>query len=238
MVPTTRATLRTPFQSVLEALEATDDDSNIRHAFEQNGISTVEDVLDLPKQDLRALTFTTNETVDDEVVESEPKTLKLVEANRILLVRQWFQAQDDASDSVFDLLDAETLKTFRRISVQSAPRAFGASTQGSDNNDNDDDTIQTVAAVATHRPSTLVADFRRGVKRDMSAFADYKDAKKWNVWYRSFVATARAQGLSNVLDRSYVPVTQEEAALFTMEVGYLWAVFTKVLKEPRAAKLV
>ena len=47
-----------------------------------------------------------------------------------------------------------------------------------------------------------------------------------------------AQGLSNVLDCSYIPVTQEEAALFTMEVGYLWAVFTKVLKEPRAAKLV
>ena len=81
-------------------------------------------------------------------------------------------------------------------------------------------------------------EFKKGIKRDITAFTTFKDKKSWNQWYRSFTAIADAQGLGNVLNPSYKPVTPEEQALFGVLQSYAFAVFTTHLREPQAAEIV
>ena len=81
-------------------------------------------------------------------------------------------------------------------------------------------------------------EFKKGIKRDITAFTTFKDKKLWNQGYRSFTAIADAQGLGNVLNPRYKPVTPEEQARFGVLQSYAFAVFTTHLREPQAAEIV
>ena len=72
----------------------------------------------------------------------------------------------------------------------------------------------------------------------MKDFKTYREKKQWNTWYRTFVATARAQGLNNVLDPNYTPTTDDEKALFDVSEEYTFAVLSQCLQESQAADLV
>jgi hypothetical protein len=60
-----------------------------------------------------------------------------------------------------------------------------------------------------------------------SQFEKYHD-----IWHWSFVNQARAQDVSEVLDSTYVPVTQDDINLFTEKQKFVYAVLeTKVLTD-------
>jgi hypothetical protein len=86
----------------------------------------------------------------------------------------------------------------------------------------------TPAASSTHARDA-VADFKRGIKRDPSQFPTLKDEKQWDNWDRTNRAQARAQGVEQILDSSYVPTTTEDKALFEVKQMYMFAVFEKTL---------
>jgi hypothetical protein len=56
--------------------------------------------------------------------------------------------------------------------------------------------------------------FKRGIKRDFSAFPTFKDEKNNDQWHRTFTNVARAQDLSDVLNPQYVPQTTAAYNLF------------------------
>jgi len=51
-------------------------------------------------------------------------------------------------------------------------------------------------------PITPAAHFRRGIKKDPSSFPTLKEEKFNDAWHRSFVSQARAQDVSEVLDKN------------------------------------
>jgi hypothetical protein len=63
------------------------------------------------------------------------------------------------------------------------------------------------AASSVGDPRDPVADFKRGIKRDPSQFPTLKGEKQWDNWDRTNRAQARAQGVEQILDSSYVPTT-------------------------------
>ena len=133
----------------------------------------------------------------------------------------------------FSVLTAETLQAHRR-SVAHAPLAQEPTA-------NAESTATDVSAPdATTDPTKLspADEFRKGIKRDITVFKPLKEKKQWNQWHRSFQATARAQGLGNVLNPTYQPFTVEEQALFDLLQDYTFAVFTSCLHEAQAANLV
>ena len=71
---------------------------------------------------------------------------------------------------------------------------------------------------ASAAPSALspVDEFKKSIKRDPKAFRAFKDRCQWNPWHRSFVATARAQGLFHTPDPTFSPALSEEQALSDM----------------------
>jgi len=51
----------------------------------------------------------------------------------------------------------------------------------------------------------LLAEFNKGIWRDPNSFPEIKAIELWDNWQRVFVATAQAQGVSDVLNPKYVP---------------------------------
>ena len=81
-------------------------------------------------------------------------------------------------------------------------------------------------------------DWKKGIKRDMSIFKELKRVKDWDQWDTQFRADVATQGLSRVLDNTFVPKTYEDRTLFQQQQYYLYAVFVRVLKTDKGKAIV
>ena len=57
-------------------------------------------------------------------------------------------------------------------------------------------------------------EWKKGIKHDMSIFQEMKRTKEWKQWDTQFCADVTTQGLSNILDLSYIPATYDDKMLF------------------------
>ena len=76
---------------------------------------------------------------------------------------------------------------------------------------------------------SALSDFKRGIKRDPALFATFKDDSRWEAYHRTLLSQASAQGVENVLDKSYKPRTPDEADLFDEQQKYMYSVFERTL---------
>ena len=81
-------------------------------------------------------------------------------------------------------------------------------------------------------------EFRRGIKRDKSHYADLKDDKYFNSWNRGFVATAHTHHTHFILDEKYCPVTPDEKTVFKEIQVFMFAVLEEHLKTSKGKALV
>jgi hypothetical protein len=84
----------------------------------------------------------------------------------------------------------------------------------------------------------LVADFRKGIKRDPSLFPSLKHIDNWPTLKRETMAQAFAQDIVNVFNLKYTPWGSEEKDLFTLQLYYIYAIFCSNLKTGFRQKLV
>ena len=89
--------------------------------------------------------------------------------------------------------------------------------------------VSTPTMVANSQKRDPVIEFKRGIKRDITAFTALKEDKQWDAWDRNTIAQARAQDVSEVLDPLYHPKTETDVALFDEKQKYMFAVFEKNL---------
>ena len=76
---------------------------------------------------------------------------------------------------------------------------------------------------------TPVELFRRGIKRDPTAFTTLKTEQGWDQWNRNTRAVTRAQGCGEVLDETYTPVSTDEIEVFAEKQIYMFSVFIKTV---------
>ena len=207
-----------PLEYVLQTvLGDTDEYHPYRQAMEAAGATTIDDLLDLTEAQLSRISW--------EDGEGGFASLPIAKINTILSIQSWYRTQEDNDDAVFLALTADTLKAHRRELAKHVPSPTASSSR--------------VATASTASAKLSPADeFKKGIKRDMNAFKPFREKKYWNQWYRGFQATAKAQGLGNVLDPKYQPTTPDEQALFDVLQDYTFAVFTACLFEHQAANLV
>ena len=96
-------------------------------------------------------------------------------------------------------------------------------------------TPQSTAAVTT--TSSPSSAFKKGNKRDMSLYPDLKDITHYSSWKLAFDALAHKDELGNVLDEGYKPSKADED-VFNLQKQWLFAVFTKTLKDPTAKDIL
>jgi len=76
----------------------------------------------------------------------------------------------------------------------------------------------------------LVANFKKGIKRDASLYPVLKDQRQWNNWQRSMLAQAHAHDIQDVFDPGYEPQDDEQERLFTEKNKFAYAVLNRVVQ--------
>ena len=93
-------------------------------------------------------------------------------------------------------------------------------------------------SVASESYITL-SNFKKGIKRDASAYPIFKNERYYNTFIRHFKATAKAQGLNSLMDPSFTPGSDEcEQQLFQDQQDFLYSVLISSLKTDFSEALV
>ena len=84
----------------------------------------------------------------------------------------------------------------------------------------------------------VVADFKKGIKRDPSLFPTLKHIDNWPTFKRETLALAHAQDVVDVFTPKYKPRSSEEKELFILQKHCVYALFCHKLKTDFGRKLV
>jgi hypothetical protein len=88
------------------------------------------------------------------------------------------------------------------------------------------------------RSRDLVADFKKGIKRDPSLFPSLKHIDNWPTFKCETMAQAFAQDVVNLFNPKYKPWGSEEKDLFTLQLYSVYVIFCSNLKTDFRRKLV
>ena len=84
-----------------------------------------------------------------------------------------------------------------------------------------------------------LTNFKKGIKRDASAYPILKNERYYNTFIRHFKATAKAQGLNTLMDPNFTPGSDEyEQQLFQEQQDFLYSVLISSLKTAFSEALV
>ena len=93
-------------------------------------------------------------------------------------------------------------------------------------------------SVASESYITLT-NFKKGIKRDASAYPIFKNERYYNTFICHFKATAKAQGLNSLMDPNFTPGSDEyEQQLFQDQQDFLYSVLISSLKTDFSEALV
>ena len=93
-------------------------------------------------------------------------------------------------------------------------------------------------SVASESYITL-SNFKKGIKRDASAYPIFKNERYYTTFIRHFKATAKAQGLNSLMDPNFTPGSDEyEQQLFQDQQDFLYSVLISSLKTDFSEALV
>ena len=86
------------------------------------------------------------------------------------------------------------------------------------------------ATPSTPSYSTQLLNFKRGIKRDISAYPTLKDEKYYESFKRSVLVTARAHDCEEILQPTFRPRGDADSLeLFRLENDFMYSVFNKCL---------
>ena len=100
-------------------------------------------------------------------------------------------------------------------------------------------TPRSMATSQTSESYITLTNFKKGVKRDASAYPILKNERYYNTFIRHFKATAKAQGLNTLMDPNFTPGSDEyEQQLFQEQQDFLYSVLISSLKTDFSEALV
>ena len=95
-----------------------------------------------------------------------------------------------------------------------------------------------VSSEASESYITLM-NFKKGIKRDASAYPIFKNERYYNTFIHHFKATAKAQGLNSLMDPNFTPGSDEyEQQLFEEPQDFFYSVLISSLKTESSEALV
>ena len=93
---------------------------------------------------------------------------------------------------------------------------------------------------ATSESQTALINFKRGTKRDASAYPIFKDDLYYGIFQRSFLATIRARELYDVADADFVPGDGDyyEQEIFQEKQFFVFSVLVTSLQTDKGTEMV
>lgn len=222
----TRPFSKTAFDHVMEHVLGHDRDSPLTRALLDIRCFDIYTLLNLSMEDIAELTYDTETEKEIPVAKGDKNLLR--QFLEFVAYRhnsgnpigdEWVQVtmEDfDAFRSQPSRIDAQ----FSKMTVTSSP------------------TVETGTRPQQATTFKPVDFFRRGIKRDASLFPTLKDERFNDSWHRSFVTQARAQDVSEILDDTYVPSTEDDRELFVEKQKYMYAVLSDRVLTDRGQAIV
>ena len=100
-------------------------------------------------------------------------------------------------------------------------------------------TPQSMATSQASESYITLTNFKKGIKRDASAYPIFKNERYYNTFICHFKATAKAQGLNTLMDPNFTPGSDEyEQQLFQEQQNFLYSVLISSLKTEFSEALV
>ena len=100
-------------------------------------------------------------------------------------------------------------------------------------------TPRSMATSQTSESYITLTNFKKGIKRDASAYPIFKNERYYHTFIRHFKATAKAQGLNTLMDPNFTPGSDEyEQQLFQEQQDFLYSVLISSLKTDFSEALV
>ena len=100
-------------------------------------------------------------------------------------------------------------------------------------------TPRSMATSVVSESYITLSNFKKGMKRDASAYPIFKNERYYNTFIRHFKATAKAQGLNSLMDPNFTPGSDEyEQQLFQDQQDFLYSVLISSLKTDFSEALV
>jgi hypothetical protein len=210
---TTRSTFVTELDHIVKNVLGYSDLTELYKSLMDYGARDMYQIVNMPEADVNLLQY-----VDD-----TGTTKMLGRADRSLFkIFQAFYYHTVTNGSPLDadwlLVTRDTFRDFRRVynPIDRTLNGIAAS-------------IIPRNTPTTPRHRDIVMEFKKGIKRDSSAFTVFKEEKQWDAFRRSLKANCSAQDVSEILDQTYVPTTSEDVALFAEKQKYMYAVFERCL---------
>ena len=100
-------------------------------------------------------------------------------------------------------------------------------------------TPRSMATSQTSESYITLTNFKKGIKRDASAYPIFKNERYYNTFICHFKATAKAQGLNTLMGPNFTPGSDEyEQQLFQEQQDFLYSVLISSLKTDFSEALV
>jgi len=197
-------------------------------------LTSASDFLDLERDDIKGDTLHVYEMNDQGVADTNrPVRIQRHVGNKLAHLRQFLmeglQARGDArlTPAVLDTLNVDEFDIFRIsnsnviMPTVPAPPVRPSSNTGTNNSHS--------SQLAEEERE--LADFKRGIKRDMAVFPTLVNDSSFDSYWRALNATAKAQGLGNVLDQHFNPGTSvAQQSLFQGQQEFMYAVLNTTIK--------
>jgi hypothetical protein len=183
------------------------------------------DVLDIPsflvmdEDAICALSYTDDDGLD--------VALKRNHCMKLLALPRWVNCKGDSGtdEATWLSLTKKEMETFFNSPAARTPMNQACLTPP----------VMSVPPVVVDEAAVELEMFQKGIRRDPKDYNALEDQSKFLQWKRHVVTTAKAHGVYNVLDESYVPATPKAEQLLTAQSQFLYKVFESTVKLSQGA---
>lgn len=95
-----------------------------------------------------------------------------------------------------------------------------------------------LAVSSSKKERSLAESFIYGIKKDISHYPVFKEAKFWDAWDREIKSKAYLHECADVLDGAYVPEGKQEIELFALKKTFMYAMLMDKVQHPDAINIV
>ena len=181
----------------------------VRDALQHERIVSMEQLLMLSHEEMAAMQY--QRRTNNNRVEMKTVSMGDVALLKPLCDMQYYKESSGEPLNDWTSVTRDEFQDFRRrwVWLRSTPRQPGVA-----------------PTIATNQ----LANFEKGIKRDLSAFPTLTDIKRWDGYERSLMIQAHAQGVSDVMDPTFQPIGADAIALFKRQCDFMMGVFDAKLK--------
>ena len=225
-----RAEKERQFKFIFEHIMQINADDILYKIFDSNQFKTLEDIVSTRDDNFENLQY-----VDENGNKISPLgplllRLRILKAFYFHLMQKYNLSNIDWKDG--SIVDSDEFDNFRvTIYDPEAPTNPKNTSPSSTNAVN-------LRGIPVKPPMSLAAEFRRGVKREKSAYAVLKDERAWNSWKRKTIATMNAHGCQNVANPNYQPNSLDESLLLREQNNFMYDVFATILQTTMGAHYI